>query len=214
MAKVILMYGKKVLDTFELHQGDMKIGRRPDTDIVIDNMAVSGEHANIFTIGEDSFIQDLGSTNGTYVNNKRVTKHHLRHGDLITIGKHSMSYVNEGQGQAAGAAGKGAEFAKTVIITPQSARDDAGGDRKAALYVLSGPTSGRRIEVSRRVTNLGTGGKRSGSITRSEEGFILGVGEDGTVPKVNGRPIPGEGIKLKNGDVIEVASTRLQFQLL
>lgn len=212
MAKVILMYGKKVLDTFDLHQGDMKIGRRPDTDIVIDNMAVSGEHANIFTIGEDSFIQDLGSTNGTYVNNKRVTKHHLRHGDLITIGKHSMSYVNEGQ--VAGGAGKAGDFAKTVIITPQSARDDATGDRRAALYVLSGPTSGRRIEVSKRVTNLGTGGKRSGSITRSEEGFVLGVGEDGTVPKVNGRPIPGEGIKLKNGDVIEVGGTRLQFQLL
>ena len=95
MSKVILMYNKKVLDQFELQQGDTKIGRRPGSDIVVDNMAVSGEHANIFTIGDDSFIQDLGSTNGTFVNNKRVTKHHLKHGDVITIGKHTLSYVNE-----------------------------------------------------------------------------------------------------------------------
>ncbi len=212
MAKVILMYGKKVLDTIELHQGDTKIGRRPGTDVVIDNMAVSGEHANIFTIGEDSFIQDLGSTNGTYVNNKRITKHHLRHGDLITIGKHSLSYVNETQTQPGDA--RGGELAKTVIISPPASRDEAGGERKAALYVLSGPTSGRRIEVSKRVTNLGTGGKRSGMITRTDEGFILGAGEDGALPKVNGRLIPSDGMKLKNGDVIEVGGTRLQFQLL
>lgn len=79
MAKVILKYETKVLEEFELGQGDMKIGRRPNSDITIDNMAVSGEHANIFTIGDDSFVQDLGSTNGTYVNNKKITKHHLKH---------------------------------------------------------------------------------------------------------------------------------------
>jgi hypothetical protein len=207
MSKVILMYNKKVLDQFELQQGDTKIGRRPGTDIIVDNMAVSGEHANIFTIGDDSFIQDLGSTNGTFVNNKRVTKHHLKHGDIITIGKHTLSYVNEGQTKPA------EDFAKTVIISPPSGRDDAGGERKAALYVLSGPNSGKRIEVSKRITNLGSAGKRSGVITRNDEGFILDAGADES-PKLNGRPIPKGGVKLRNGDVVEVAGTRLQFQLL
>lgn len=207
MSKVILMYNKKVLDQVELPQGDTKIGRRPGSDIVVDNMAVSGEHANIFTIGDDSFIQDLGSTNGTFVNNKRVTKHHLKHGDVITIGKHSLSYVNEGQTKPAD------DFAKTVIISPPGAGDDAGVGRKAALYVLSGPNSGKRIEVSKRITNLGSAGKRSGIITRNDEGFMLDAGADES-PKLNGRPIPKGGVKLKNGDVVEVAGTRLQFQLL
>ncbi|MFQ6023879.1 MAG: FHA domain-containing protein [Acidiferrobacterales bacterium] len=210
MARIILMYNKKILDQFELSQGDMKIGRRPGSEITIDNMAVSGEHANIFTIGEDSFIQDLGSTNGTLVNNKKITKHHLKNGDTITIGKHTLNYVNENEAEQPKPTD---EFAKTVIITPASAGDDAGTQQKAGLYVLSGPNSGKRIEVSKRVTNLGRTGKRAGTITRTEEGFILARGDQDEAPKLNGRLIPENGAKLKNGDVIEVAGTRLQFQL-
>jgi hypothetical protein len=207
MAKVILMFNKKVIDQFELHQGDTKIGRRPGTDIVVDNMAVSGEHANIFTIGEDSFVQDLGSTNGTFVNNKRITKHHLKSGDVITIGKHTLSYINETESKPT------EDFAKTVIIAPPSGLGNAGIALKAALYVLSGPNSGKRIEVSKRITNLGTAGKRSGVIKRTDEGFLLEAGDD-LPPKLNGRPIAHGDTKLRNGDVIEVAGTRLQFQLL
>lgn len=206
VAKVILKYENKVLEQFELTQGDMKIGRRPSNDITIDNMAVSGEHSNIFTIGDDSFIQDLGSTNGTYVNNKKITKHHLKHGDSITIGKHTLSYVNENQAQPAD------DFAKTVIISPPGARA-AGANQKARLYVLSGPNSGKRIEITKRITNLGRTGKRSGTITRTANGYVLAPGDDTELPKLNGRVISAKGASLKDGDVIEVASTRLQFQL-
>jgi pSer/pThr/pTyr-binding forkhead associated (FHA) protein len=169
-------------------------------------MAVSGEHANIFTIGDDSFIQDLGSTNGTYVNNKKITKHHLKHGDSITIGKHTLSYVNENQAQPAD------DFAKTVIISPPGARA-AGANQKAGLYVLSGPNTGKRIEVTKRITNLGRTGKRSGTITRTDNGYVLAAGDDMELPKLNGRVISTKGASLKDGDVIEVAGTRLQFQL-
>ncbi len=206
VAKVILKYETKVLEEFELGQGDMKIGRRPNSDITIDNMAVSGEHANIFTIGDDSFVQDLGSTNGTYVNNKKITKHHLKHGDTITLGKHTLSYVNENQAQPAD------DFAKTVIISPPGA-GAAGANKKAGLYVLSGPNSGKRIEVTKRITNLGRTGKRSGTITRTENGYVLAPGDDMKLPKINGRIISKKGASLKDGDVIEVGGTRLQFQL-
>jgi pSer/pThr/pTyr-binding forkhead associated (FHA) protein len=206
VAKVTLKYENKVLEQFELNQGDTKIGRRPSSDITIDNMAVSGEHANIFTIGDDSFIQDLGSTNGTYVNNKKITKHHLKHGDSITIGKHTLSYVNENQAQPAD------DFAKTVIISPPGARG-AGANQKAGLYVLSGPNTGKRIEVTKRITNLGRTGKRSGTITRTDNGYLLAAGDDMELPKLNGRIISTKGASLKDGDVIEVAGTRLQFQL-
>jgi pSer/pThr/pTyr-binding forkhead associated (FHA) protein len=210
MAKVILTYNKKVLDTFELEQGDVKIGRRPDADITIDGMAVSGEHANIFTIGEDSFIQDLGSTNGTFVNSKKISKHHLKHGDVIMIGKHTLSYTNETQVKVAPVPTE--DFAKTVIIAPPSAPEDTAA-QKAELYVLSGPSSGKRIEVSKRITNLGKTGRRSGTITRTDDAFVLAAGDSPDLPKLNGRLIARRGAKLKDGDVIEVSGTRLQFQL-
>jgi pSer/pThr/pTyr-binding forkhead associated (FHA) protein len=88
MAKLVVKFDNDVLDHVEIKQGDMKIGRKPGCDIHLDNLAVSGEHANIFTIGEDSFVQDMGSTNGTFINNKRITKHHLRNGDTVVIGKY------------------------------------------------------------------------------------------------------------------------------
>lgn len=211
MAKVILTHNKKVLDTFDLDQGDVKIGRRPDADITIDSMAVSGEHANIFTIGDDSFIQDLGSTNGTFVNSKKIAKHHLRDGDMIMIGKHTLNYVNETQVKVDAVPTE--DFAKTVIIAPPAATEDAGVEQKAALYVLSGPSSGKRIEVSKRITNLGKTGKRSGTITRTDADFMLAAGDSPDLPKLNGRVIARRGAKLKDGDVIEVSGTRLQFQL-
>src|SRR5256885_13549556 len=115
MAKLIVKFNNEVVDHVELKQGDMKIGRRPGSDIFLDNLAVSGEHANIFTIGEDSFVQDLSSTNGTFINNKKITKHHLRNGDAVVIGKHTLVYLTEAQETRP-------DFAKTVIINPAAVR--------------------------------------------------------------------------------------------
>lgn len=218
MAKFILKFNNDVVDHIEIKQGDMKIGRKPGCDIFLDNLAVSGEHANIFTIGEDSFVQDLNSTNGTFINNKRITKHHLRNGDQVMIGKHTLIYLNEQESK------QNAEFAKTVIINPasQAAAPEPRPtpipappppppmDRFGALFVLSGANSGKRIELTKTVTTLGKTGRRAGAITRGRDGYILAPGED-EAPKLNGRPVAPEGHLLKNGDIIEVAGTRLQF---
>lgn len=225
MAKLIIKFNNDVVDHIELKQGDMKLGRKPGCDIVLDNLAVSGEHANIFTIGGDSFIQDLNSTNGTFINNKKITKHHLRNGDQVVIGKHTLVYMSD----AAQSERPTEDFAKTVIISP-SAREavapaaaptprpaaaiapTAPAPQQGALFVLSGANSGKRIELTKPVTNLGKTGKRAGSITREADGYTLAVGEDDP-PKLNGRAVGADGAKLKNGDIIEVAGTRLQFYL-
>jgi pSer/pThr/pTyr-binding forkhead associated (FHA) protein len=232
MAKIIIKFNNDVVDHVDLRQGDMKIGRKPGCEIQIDNLSVSGEHANIFTVGEDSFIQDLGSTNGTFINNKKISKHHLKNGDTVVIGKHSLIYLTEST--RAGRAPD--EFAKTVIISPSRTVEPkpaapapaseraaitletkpkeapAMAERLGAIFVLSGVNSGKRIDLTKKITNLGSAGKRAGAITQTTDGFMLAPGAD-EVPKLNGRPIPHEGSKLKNGDVIEVAGTRLQFYL-
>jgi pSer/pThr/pTyr-binding forkhead associated (FHA) protein len=217
-----------VVDHIDLKQGDMKIGRKPGCEIVLDNLAVSGEHANIFTIGEDSFIQDLGSTNGTFINNKRVAKHHLRNGDTVGIGQHAMVYLHESARAAANEGGD--DFAKTVVISPtppstapavrinaSAASADtpfSANDRQvAALTIMNGSIGGRRIELTKAITNLGKTGKPAGIISRTQDGYLLRAATEEEKPKLNGRAVGGEGSRLRNGDIIEVAGTRLQFYL-
>jgi ribosome-associated protein YbcJ (S4-like RNA binding protein) len=227
MAKLIVKLNNEVVDHIDLKQGDMKIGRKPGCEITIDNLAVSGEHANIFTIGDDSFIQDLNSTNGTFINNKRVAKHHLRNGDTIGIGQHSMVYLHESTRPIAGNA---EGFAKTVIISPApppsaapAPKPEAAAaapapdvpfgpsDRQvAALFVLN---SGKRIELTKAITNLGKTGRPAGIITRTDDGYVLRSANDADKPRLNGRVVNESGSKLRNGDIVEVAGTRLQFYL-
>src|SRR5258706_3254334 len=112
MAKLILSVDGQVLKEHTLGKERTLIGRKPHNDIQIDNLAVSGEHAAIITILNDSFVEDLGSTNGTMVNGKPIKKHFLQNNDVIEIGKHKLKYFND---QPAAAAG-GADFEKTMII--------------------------------------------------------------------------------------------------
>jgi pSer/pThr/pTyr-binding forkhead associated (FHA) protein len=225
MAKLIIKFNDVVIDQIVLKQGDMNIGRRPGSEILLDNMAVSGNHASIFTIGEDSFVQDLNSTNGTFVNNKRIAKHHLENGDVVMIGNHSLTYLNEK------AAKSGADFAKTVIINPQKSEEMLAQPGKAApapakepapavdtrlgsLFILSGANNGKRIDLTSSVTNLGRAGKRAGIISRAGNGrYILLPGDNNQAPRLNGVKVSASGEELKNGDVIEAADSRMQFYL-
>src|SRR5688572_18350466 len=93
MGTIVIKHNGKVIDNVELKKGDIKIGRRSGCDIVLDHPGVSGEHAHIYTLEHESFIQDLNSTNGTFINNKRVTKHQLSDGDVVIIGEYSLVYL-------------------------------------------------------------------------------------------------------------------------
>jgi len=139
MAKLILSVDGQVLKEFTLSKERTLIGRKAHNDIQIDNLAVSGEHAAIITILNDSFIEDLGSTNGTMVNGKPIKKHFLQNNDVVEIGKHRLKYFNDAP-QAATAA----NFEKTMIIrnptkpTPTPAPGErSGGDTHTGLKPLS-----------------------------------------------------------------------------
>jgi len=114
MAKLILSMDGLVLKEINLTKERTTIGRKPHNDIQIDNLAVSGEHAVIVTILQDSFLEDLGSTNGTVVNGQSIKKHFLQNNDIIELGKYKLKYVNE---TPAGVA-KAADFEKTMVLRP------------------------------------------------------------------------------------------------
>ncbi len=117
MAKLVLSLDGAFLSDYELENERTTIGRRPTNGIQIDNLAVSGEHASIMKIGNDAFLEDLGSTNGTLVNGKQVTKHLLKHGDVIEFGKYQLKFVDE-KPQVASPVMTEDDFEKTMVIRP------------------------------------------------------------------------------------------------
>ena len=115
MAKLILSMDGLVLKEIPLTKERTTIGRKPHNDIQIDNLAVSGEHAVIVTILNDSFLEDLGSTNGTVVNGNPVKKHFLQNNDVVELGKYKLKFVGDA---APTATGEKADFEKTMVLRP------------------------------------------------------------------------------------------------
>jgi pSer/pThr/pTyr-binding forkhead associated (FHA) protein len=119
MARLMLSLDGSVLAEYNMNKERYTIGRLPDNDIRIDNPAVSGHHSLIINILNDSFLEDLNSTNGTYVNGKLIKKHAMQHGDVITVGHHQLRFVDSQDGEA-----EQDEFEKTMVITPSTQGED------------------------------------------------------------------------------------------
>ncbi len=120
MSKLIFSLDNAFLGDYPLDKERITIGRRPTNDIHIDNLAVSGEHAVVITIGSDSFLEDLDSSNGTLVNGQPIKKHMLQHGDVIEVGKFQLKYVDEAAVNAAAMGSSPEDFEKTMIIQPSA----------------------------------------------------------------------------------------------
>ncbi len=129
MAKLILSMDGLVLKEIPLTKERTTIGRKPHNDIQIDNLAVSGEHAVIVTILNDSFLEDLGSTNGTVVNGSPIKKHFLQNNDIIELGKYKLKFVGEA---APAAGGEKADFEKTMVLRPSAMKAAADQARSMA----------------------------------------------------------------------------------
>ena len=190
MPKMIISLDGVVLREVQLTKDRVTLGRRPYNDIVIDHLAVSGEHALVQLLGSETFIEDLNSTNGTYINGKTVKKQLLKNGDVIEIGKYRIQYVDE-----AGAAG-----------SLSSVASGAG-----AIKVMSGPAAGREMALVKPVTTIGKPGVAVATITRTPEGFVVAHLDGASRPVLNGVLLGIVPMTLKNGDIIELAGTQMQF---
>lgn len=227
MARLILTLDSQVLAEYNMTKERYTVGRLPDNDVRIDNPAVSGHHSLIINILNDSFLEDLNSTNGTYVNGKLIKKHALQHGDNITIGRHQLRFVDQQSMDD-----DQDEFEKTMVIPPSqqniSAMDHANkatdqvaetggghaGPGKAKLQVLSGSFAGKELELTKALTTLGRPGVQVAAITRRAEGFFIvhvESGEDRGTPLVNGDSIGEQARKLVDNDVVELAGVKMGF---
>ena len=145
MAKLILSMDGLVLKEIPLTKERTTIGRKPHNDIQIDNLAVSGEHAVIVTILNDSFLEDLGSTNGTVVNGNPIKKHFLQNNDVVELGKYKLKFVGDA---APAAAGDKADFEKTMVLRPSAMK--AAAAAAATAGGIGNPAGGAQAAVAQR----------------------------------------------------------------
>ena len=221
MGKLVVSLDGVVIKEVQITKDKTTLGRRPYNDMVIDNLAVSGEHAVLQMVGNDVFIEDLNSTNGTYINGKAVKKQLLAHNDTVEIGKYKIKYLTD----------EPTDYEKTQIVRPGSSAPAGGfsatqpphsgfgglGGSSAAsagtalIKVLSGAASGREVTLTKVVTTVGKPGVQVASITRRPSGYVFAHVEGSVRPVVNGTPLAADSVPLHNGDVIELAGTQMQF---
>ena len=230
MARLILSLDGAVLAEYNMNKERYTIGRLPDNDIRIDNPAVSGHHSLIINILNDSFLEDLNSTNGTYVNGKLIKKHALQHGDVITAGHHQLRFVEDDEAQQD-------EFEKTMVIQPsarpvekiRAAVADTGsttgeppraGQRRAGAQEGQAAGAVGCIRRPRTGTHQGADDARSSGRAGRRHHAPLGRllhrarrfrGRSNNFPLVNGAPIGAQARKLADNDVIQLAGVKMGF---
>lgn len=215
MPKMIVSIDGVVIKEVQLTKDRTSLGRRPYNDIVIDNLAVSGEHAVLQLAGNDVHIEDLNSTNGTYLNGKAVKKQLLQNGDTVEIGKYRIKYVSEAADASyekttvykAGSVGASAVSAMAAGAAPAMSNSTA----PAAIKVMSGAAAGREVPLVKVVTTIGKPGVAVAAITRRPHGFVIAHVEGAARPSLNGTVIGADPVALRNGDVLELAGTQMQF---
>jgi predicted component of type VI protein secretion system len=315
MAKLILSLDGMVLREFPLTKERTTIGRKSHNDIVIDNLAVSGEHAMIMTILNDSFLEDLGSTNGTLVNGQPIKKHFLQNNDVVELGKYKLKYASESVAQAdptdfektmvlrapTGTAPKPEapktpsveasqpttkNFGDTVVNPEMMHSQSTGGTLRDAarqattaapptaapapavtpppaaaapppvqpaasapppapvmtpaapapvavaaatatqpggaavtggalgtIQILSGPSAGKELPLSKPLTTLGKPGVQVAVIAKRPQGYFITHVEGASFPVVNGRQLDAQAHALGDHDVIELAGVKMEFYL-
>ncbi|MDN3543062.1 MAG: FHA domain-containing protein [Roseateles asaccharophilus] len=214
MGKLVVSLDGVVIKEVQITKDKTTLGRRPYNDIVIDNLAVSGEHAVLQMVGNDVFIEDLNSTNGTYINGKAIKKQLLNSNDVVEVGKYKIKFLLEDS----------ADYEKTMILKPGGTPSGFGmpsafgplgtpasSASPASIRVLTGAAAGREVSLTKVVTTVGKPGVQVASITKRPSGYVFAHVEGGARPTVNGAPLTGESIALKSGDVIELAGTQMQF---
>ncbi|MDQ6979741.1 MAG: FHA domain-containing protein [Mariprofundaceae bacterium] len=234
--KLMLKFNGEVVSEYTLENVETTIGRKSENTIHIDNMAVSSHHARVVLVGNKAIFEDMGSTNGSVINGRQVTKHVLRHGDQIIMGKHELVFVDTSMGELptqSGAEEDGeGDMEKTMVLTAQGRMNAFGSAEPvtnkpslpmASVQILSGPQAGKTIDLTGSITSIGKGegckivvkgltvGKQAAVITRRPTGYHITHLEGLSRTKVNSDSISSEPRILKDGDIITLSDMKMEF---
>ena len=225
MARMILSLNDQTLAEYNLSKERYTVGRLADNDIRIDNPAVSGHHALVINILNDAFLEDLNSTNGTYVNGRLIKKHALQHGDIVTVGHHQLKFVDSELDDDV------EPIEQTLVLSraemrmarlaeePESPPDQESATHllqaaPARLQILTGAFAGRELELKKPLTTLGRPGVQVVAVTRRGDSYTVVNMQRGNgkgTPLVNGEPLGPSAQPLHDNDVLEVAGVKMGF---
>jgi hypothetical protein len=193
MAKIIVTMESTVLQEITLVKDRITIGRCPHNDLVIDDIAISAEHAVIVTTRNDVLLEDLNSTNGTQVNGQPVRQHYLQDHDVIELAKYNLRYIADLPND------------RTSGVHAVS--------RQAAIKVLNGANAGKKIRLNKVLTTIGRPGIQVAAVMRCQPGYCITHVEGTDYPLINGQSIGANAYSITHGDVIDLLGTRMEFLL-
>lgn len=183
MAKIIITSENKVVKEVELVKERVTIGRKPYNDIVIDHRAVSGQHATITVMLDDAILEDLGSTNGTFVNGQKVFRQKLTDGDSVNIATFDLQYV----------------------ASPPKPQPTG------KIEVMNGAHKGKRLALNKPLTTIGKPGEAVVAITYANGAYLASRIDGETGPAINNSALEEAPRRLVHGDVLNLAGTRMTF---
>jgi predicted component of type VI protein secretion system len=237
MAKLSLMFEEKTVKEVPVGSRPVRIGRSPDNDLVVDNLAVSNDHARVFFDSGRLVVEDRGSLNGTFVNDLRVERATLHDGDSIWIGKHHIKVDATGDAPLPYESGRktsAGSINETMVLDTKVRRDmlqqaaalgertqfASGRIKVPTVVVMSGRTDCKEYILTNKLTTIGKSAmatiklrgwfkpQMAAQINQRDDGYYIGSGDN--VPIVNGVSIAGP-TKLDHGDMVEVSGVRLNF---
>jgi pSer/pThr/pTyr-binding forkhead associated (FHA) protein len=209
VSKLTLSFKDKVLKVYPLPEGEAVIGSDPTCLLHIDSLAVQPRHASVTTHGDKTMLRDLGSSEGVFVNGKKLNEDYvLRDDDVIRVGKHDLLFTQEIAVEAIRAEAM-EEMSHGEELKLEPIREQKSG----WLQLMSGQNVGKTISLSRNLTNLGTPGVQTAVIARRADGYFLSHLEGDHPPTVNGVPIGDSSWHLQDGNVIQMGNVKMQFYL-
>jgi pSer/pThr/pTyr-binding forkhead associated (FHA) protein len=227
MDKLILNFKESTLKEYPMDKDSFTIGRKPENDIQIDNPVVSGKHARIFKEGRKVVLEDLGSTNGTFVNKKKISKCELKHKDIVFIGKHTIVFLSDDPvAQLEASAAEEDDLDATMVLQTKAHAKMTGASKAGlgGLTVIDGTADKPEYELTARLSTIGKAEtstvkikgllapKTAALINRGNNGYVIAPPGSGGKVSVNGQGLTGRR-PLKDGDVIELYGVKLQFYL-
>ena len=217
MAKLILTLDGAVIRDYEIDKDSISIGRKHGNDIQLNDLTVSGRHALITQMGDNAYVDDLGSTNGTLLNGGRIAKSQLKHGDTIQTGNYQFTYFCEEDNDYEPTMFIRAEIEDTQIIDTSSASIMTKGEPLAGVRIMNGPMAKKVLELRKPFNTLGFNGTKLAMISRNIDGYTISAitannpKTSDESPLLNKKPISMEPIALNDRDILELAGTKMEF---